>query len=796
MVENRLSHFFRVQKNKRELRKLRPIIAAIREEEKTLRIKRDLVYRTKELQQRLARGETTNAIIIPAFATIAEAARRILKEEVYDVQIMGGLVLHQGRIAEMAAGEGKTLTAILPAYLNALNGQVHIATQNDYLTTRDFATMGPIFDILGIPVNRVTSTMSVSERAQSYRASVVYVTNHELVFDYIHDEMRYPGEQKVFPKNQFAIIDEIDSILIDEARTPLIVSELKKSPSRQLIIFAEIIRSLKPFEDYVFDKKLQTAFFTKNSFKKIDAALSDKGLGTMNKADAIFFLDKALKAEVLFEKGKDYLVEDNRIYLVDEFTGRRMSDRRYMEGIHQAIEAKESLVVGPTDRVLGSMTYQSFFLKYEKLAGITGTVYPENKEFEEIYKLKTISVPTHKRIIRNDLRTRFFQNESQKLEELIKEIRQFSSAGRPILVATTSVKDSEKLSRIFEKNNLEHQLLNADQEKFEPQIVKHAGEAGVVTVATNMAGRGTDIILDQKAKNAGGLYVYATKVNQSTRIDNQLRGRAGRQGEMGTSEFLISPEDEVLNVFGGIEARKKFEQRVAKTNGKTNKKLERILTHAQTEAEIRDRAIRRLYLELNKTLEKQRQVLYKRRDEIFNHPHLSTEVPYMIEGEVDYILEVATHKKHRKDWDMENIVTSLSVLLGETSNVRFDGKNKNELLAQFTQVAESNYKALTQNFPSQIESEVVRFVLLSAIDDKWSSHLEMTQLLQDHLPTVSLKSPDPLVTYRERLTAHFEMTLVDIRSQAIRNLFYLIQSGEYQNVPALSPLSTQKVGTL
>jgi preprotein translocase subunit SecA len=784
MVENRLSHFFRVQKNKRELRKLRPLIAAIREEETTLRTKRDLVYRTRELQSRLARGETVNAMIVPALATVAEAARRILKEEVYDVQIMGGLILHEGKIAEMAAGEGKTLTAVLPAYLNALNGQVHIATQNDYLTTRDFKTMGPIFDILGIPVNRVVSTMSIPDRGQSYRASVVYVTNHELVFDYLHDEMRYPSEQKVFPKHQFAIIDEIDSILIDEARTPLIVSELKKSPSRQLVIFADIIRGLKPYEDYIFDKKLETAFFTKNSFKKIDAALNERGLGTMQKADAIFYLDKALKAEVLFEKGRDYLVEDNRIYLVDEFTGRRMTDRRYMEGIHQAIEAKEALVVGPTDRVLASMTYQSFFLKYQKLAGITGTIFPENKEFEETYKVRSVSVPTNKKVIRDDLPTRYFRNDAEKFGELIREIRQFTQAGRPILVATTSVKDSERISKIFGKNNLEHQILNADTEKEEPHLVENAGHAGVVTVATNMAGRGTDIILDQAAKKAGGLYVYGTKTNQSTRIDNQLRGRAGRQGEMGTSEFLISAEDEVLNIFGGPKYREKFDKEVQKNNGGTSRKLNKILQTAQTAAEIRDRAVRRLYLELNETLEKQRQILYKRRDEIFNHPHLSTEVPSMIAGEVEYIIDVSVHKKHKSDWDIQGIITNLSVLLGDTRGIQFDGRVRDELVAQFSQIAETNYKNLTQNFPSQTESEIVRYVLLSAIDDKWSSHLEMAQLLQDHLPTLSLKNPDPLSTYRKRLTSHFEMTLVDIRSQAIRNLYYLIQSGEYQKIPA------------
>lgn len=783
MVENRLSHFFRIQKNKRELRRLRPIIKAIRQEEETLRTKRDLVYRTRELQARLARGETTNAIIVPAFATIAEAARRILHEEVYDVQIMGGLVLHEGKIAEMAAGEGKTLTAVLPAYLNALNGQVHIATQNDYLTLRDFKTMGPIFDILGIPVSSVVSTMSIPDRGNSYRASVVYVTNHELVFDFLHDQMRYPSEQKVFPRHQFAIIDEIDSILIDEARTPLIVSELKKSPARQLAIFADIIRGLKPFEDYVFDKKLQTAFFTKNSFKKIDAVLNERGLGTLNKADAIFFLDKALKAEVLFEKGKDYLVEDNRIYLVDEFTGRRMSDRRYMEGIHQAIEAKESLGVGPTDRVLASMTYQSFFLKYEKLGGITGTVYPENKEFKDIYKLDTVSIPTNKKVIRDDLPTRYFRNDAEKFEELIREIREFTKAGRPILVATTNVKDSERISKIFERNNLQHQLLNADYESQEPQIVAAAGQPGAVTVATNMAGRGTDIILDQRAKQAGGLYVYATKANQSTRIDNQLRGRAGRQGEMGTSEFLLSAEDEVLNIFGGPDARAKFEKIVSEHNGKTNHRLDRVVAAAQSDAELRDRAIRKLYLELNETLERERQILYKRRDEIFNHPHLSTEIPYLIEGEVEYVVDVATHKKHKSHWDVATMVTSLSVMLGETRSITFDGKTKADLIAQFSQVAESNYKQLTQNLPSQTESEILRYVLLTAIDDKWSGHLEMAQLLQDHLPTVSLKNPDPLASYRNRLMAHFEMVLMDIRSQAIRNLYYLIQSGEYQKVP-------------
>ncbi len=796
MVENRLSHFFRLQKNKRELRKLRPLIKAIRAEEATLRTKRDLVYRTRELQSRLARGETTNAMIVPAFATIAEAARRVLKEEVYDAQIMGGLVLHEGKIAEMAAGEGKTLTAVLPAYLNALNGQVHIATQNDYLTLRDYATMGPIFDILGIPVNRVVSTMSVADRAQAYRASVVYVTNHELVFDFLHDEMRYPSEPKVSPKTQFAIIDEIDSILIDEARTPLIVSELKKSPSRQLVIFSDIIRGLIPFEDYIFDKKLETAFFTKNSFKKIDAALSEKGLGTMQKADAIFFLDKALKAEVLFEKGKDYLVEDNRIYLVDEFTGRRMVDRRYMEGIHQAIEAKESLNVGPTDRVLASMTYQSFFLKYAKLAGITGTVFPENKEFEEIYKIATVAIPTNKKIIRDDLPTRYFKDDAEKFRELIQEVRTFSSAGRPILVATTSVKDSERISRIFEKNNVPHQLLNADTENQEPELVKKAGEAGTITVATNMAGRGTDILLDHKAKEAGGLYVYGTKVNQSTRIDNQLRGRAGRQGEKGTSEFLVSAEDDVLNIFGGPKTKEQFQKIVAKKDGARSRKLDRLISHAQTEAEIRDRAIRKLYLELNEALESQRKILYKRRDEIFNHPHLSTEVPSMIEGEVDYIVNLITHKKHHKDWNYVALSTNLSVLLGTTGPVSFSGRTREELVLQLTEMASQNYNALTQNLPPKTESEIIRFVLLSAIDDKWSSHLEMAQLLQDHLPTISLKNPDPLKTYRDKLLSHFEMTLVDVRSQAVRNLFYLIQTGQYQEIPAIIASNVTPTGAL
>lgn len=765
--------------NQAKLKRFESIIGDIRDYETKLRKKQDLVSETSTIKKELeTKKRSLEEVLVPAFAIAAEAARRIRGEEVYDVQIMAGLILHEGSIADMKSGEGKTLTAVLPAYLNALVGQVHIATQNDYLARRDADQMDKIFEITGLDTSAITSGMSTEERAKAYQAPVVYATNHELVFDYLYDEMRYTNEKKIFPGRNFAIVDEIDSILIDEARTPLIVSELVKPEEKPLTVFADLIKSFKEGQDFVKDIRLKTAYFTEQGYQRAIKTLQEKKI-QLDASSFAFYLDKALKAELLFHNEDDYIVDDNKVSIIDEFTGRLMRDRRYMDGIHQAIEAKEGVPIGPKDKILAMMTYQSFFSRYKKLAGITGTLHPEEEEFRELYKVGSVFVPTNKKIQRDDKANIYFMDEEKKFAKVLTDVVEIHKTNRPILIATISIKDSKKLSAFLSKNNIKHRVLNAESEDEEKEIVNFAGKEGAITVATNMAGRGTDIEIPHTVKELGGLAVIATKANQSRRVDNQLRGRAGRQGEPGSSQFYIAATDELFDVLNKNEAKKAFERVIKKKAFVENDgKLNAVTDKAQGIIESRDRSIRELYYRLNILLEHQRREVYKKRDRVYSHPHIITEFESLLRGEIAYAVRYHTYRKLPARWPLAKMVQDLSVLLPQQFSAGdLKSLTRKKCIDRLTEAALLRYREVIKNLQGQTEDELLKRLLLEAIDDKWSRHLEYAEMLQNHISVATLDKRDPLKNYREKLHARYDAMLIDVRSQAVRNIFYFAEKG-------------------
>lgn len=773
--------------NRKKILRLEQQLQRVRDYESRLRNRNDLVSQTEFLKKRIRDGATLDDILVEAFATASEAARRIRGEEAYNSQVVGGMVLHEGAVAEMRAGEGKTLTAVLPAYLNALAGSVHIATQNDYLTQRDRDNMGPIFDILGMNCREITSDMEREKRKISYQGDVVYATNHELVFDYLSDFMIYPGEAKIFPGFHFVIVDEVDSILIDEARTPLIVSEPQEVTQEKLLAYAKIASKMEEGKDFVVDRRLKVVYISPSGFSHASEELKKIDPETVH-ADVLYFLDKALKAQLLFEKGRDYVVQDTAIILVDEFTGRGMPDRRFMDGIHQAIEAKEGVPMRPEDRILASMTYQNFFVKYGKLAGITGTIFPEDRELKEIFHVPSIVVPPNMPTIREDLSNRYFLSQKDKLEYLVRTAWQYAYRGRPVLIATISVKDSEEISQYLHLMKFDHQLLNATHTANETDVVKRAGEPGVITVATNIAGRGTDIILSREAKNAGGLAVLATQMNQSRRIDNQLRGRAGRQGQKGTSQFLLSLEDEIIQVFATEEEKKKMQKEIGDApGGIESRTLDRIFHKAQRQIEKQDSDIRHLYHGFHTLLERQRQTIVDKREFIFDHPHMLTELHFLIEEEMKFLVEYFHERLKEKNADQDKIwnefLVTLSMLLPEDAKLQISSRKASKDLAQnLTNMTWQYIQKLAAHIHSQEEETVFRIALLEALDERWSAHLEFAELLQDHISIQSLTHADPLKRYRGKLQEHFEIMLIETRALALRGFVQALVSGGYAKI--------------
>jgi preprotein translocase subunit SecA len=728
----------------------------------------DLRAKTDEFRERLSGGETIDDLLPEAFAVVREVSRRTLGLRPFDVQIMGGIVLHEGKIAEMKTGEGKTLAATMPVYLNALEGKgVHVVTVNDYLARRDAAWMGEIYAFLGLEVGLVQDSMGFEERKVAYHSDITYGTNAQFGFDYLRDNIATSTEQLVQRDLNFAIVDEVDSILVDEARTPLIISGMPESAADVYYRFAAIIPRLVDGEDYEVDEKKQQVAPTESGVEKVENALGIENLYDDVNTNLVNHLNQSLRAQTLFHRDDEYIVTDGQVYIVDEFTGRVLEGRRYSEGLHQAIEAKEGVEILEENQTVATITIQNFFRMYDKLSGMTGTAATEADEFMHTYKMEVVSIPTHKDMVRDDRDDLVYKTEKAKFHAVADDIAQRNKLGQPILVGTVSVDVSERLSTLLKRRGIAHNVLNAKQHEREADVIAEAGERGAVTIATNMAGRGTDIKLGNGVSDLGGLYVLGTERHEARRIDNQLRGRSGRQGDPGESRFYLSFEDELLRLFGGqrmqgVIDRIGLEEDVPIEAGVISNSVRR----AQEQVESRNFQIRKRILEYDDVLNKQREVIYAIRRDILMGEDVDT-MSYVEDALTGVVTQYVSEDVYPEDWDLAALTTEVNRFYPCTidfESLDIETLTSAELLAMVLDDARERLrerKAEWDERTAELErlgvargdgvdsfEEAERRTLLSVVDSRWREHLYEMDYLREGIGWRGLSQRDPLVEYK------------------------------------------------
>jgi preprotein translocase subunit SecA len=760
--------------NERELRRLRRVVDLINSlEPEVARLSdSELAGKTAEFRQRLANGETLDAILPEAFAVVREAARRTLGLRHFDVQLMGGIVLHEGNIAEMKTGEGKTLVATLAAYLNALPGEgVHIVTVNDYLARRDAEWMGPIYRMLGLTVGVVIHGLDLAERRAAYQADITYGTNSEFGFDYLRDNMALSLDEVVQRGLNYAIVDEVDSILIDEARTPLIISGPGPRPSDLYYRFARVVRYLKEGEDYQVDEKARTVVPTEQGVAKAEKLAGVKNLYAEG-TDLSHYLVNALKAHALMKRDRDYVVKDGQVIIVDEFTGRLMFGRRYSDGLHQAIEAKEGLRIQRENQTIASITLQNYFRMYRKLAGMTGTAATEAEEFRKIYGMDVVVIPTHKPMIRVDYPDVVYKTERAKFEAVVNEIEECYRRGQPVLVGTISIEKSERLSEMLRRRGIPHQVLNAKYHEKEAQIIARAGQKGQVTIATNMAGRGVDIVLGEGVAELGGLHVIGTERHEARRIDNQLRGRSGRQGDPGSSRFYLSLEDDLMRLFGGEMIAGIMDRlRIPENEAIDHPMISRAIERAQKRVEAHNFDIRRRVLQYDDVMNKQREVIYRQRRQVLEGVDLRDQVMEMVRDVVDDLVGTfAPERVHPEEWDLEGLAAQLAARLG-LSGVQLEGRSREELRDYLFAEAQALYARIEEALGPQRMREFERLVLLRVVDYHWMDHLAAMDDLREGIVLRAYAQKDPLIEYQLEAFEMFNAMIHSIRSQVVGILF-------------------------
>jgi preprotein translocase subunit SecA len=728
----------------------------------------DLREKTDEFRERLAGGGTLDDLLPEAFAVVREVSKRTLGMRPFDEQIMGGIVLHEGKIAEMKTGEGKTLAATMPVYLNALEGKgVHVVTVNDYLARRDAARMGEIYTFLGLEVGLIQESMNFDERKIAYHSDITYGTNAQFGFDYLRDNIATSTDQLVQRELNFAIVDEVDSILVDEARTPLIISGMPESAADVYYRFAAIVPRLKSGEDYEVDEKKQQVAPTESGVEKVEKALGIENLYDDVNTNLVNHLNQALRAQTLFHKDDEYIVTDGQVYIVDEFTGRVLEGRRYSEGLHQAIEAKEGVEIKEENQTVATITIQNFFRMYDKLSGMTGTAATEADEFMHTYKMEVVSIPTHEEMIRDDKDDLVYKTEKSKHKAVVEDIVERNERGQPILVGTVSVDVSERLSTLLNRRGIAHNVLNAKQHEREAEIIAGAGERGAVTIATNMAGRGTDIKLGEGVPELGGLYVLGTERHEARRIDNQLRGRSGRQGDPGESRFYLSFEDELLRLFGGqrmqgIIERIGLEENVPIEAGMISNSVRR----AQEQVESRNFQMRKRILEYDDVLNKQREVIYAIRRDILMGEDVDTK-SYVDDVLTEVVSEYVSENVYPEDWDLDALTTEVNRFYPcriDFKAIDVETLTAAEVLAMVLQDADERLeerKAEWDERTAELErrglargdgvatfEEAERRTLLSVVDSRWREHLYEMDYLREGIGWRGLSQRDPLVEYK------------------------------------------------
>ncbi len=778
MIGNLLKKVFG-SKNERELKKLQPIVDQINSLEPKIKelSDNDLQVMTSTFRERLEQGASLEDILPEAFAVVREASARTLNMRHFDVQLMGGLVLHQGKIAEMKTGEGKTLAATLPVYLNALtNKGVHVVTVNDYLAKRDTEWMGAIYKFLGLSVGNVVHGLDEEARKKAYSADITYGTNNEFGFDYLRDNMKFSKEDLVQREYYYAIVDEVDSILVDEARTPLIISGPAEKSTSLYYQLNTVIPRLRRDSDYTIDEKARAAILTEEGIARCEKILQVDNLYEPKNIEILHHLNQALKAHTLFKRDVDYIVKNGEVIIVDEFTGRLMPGRRYSEGLHQALEAKENVKVENENQTLASVTFQNYFRMYEKLAGMTGTADTEAAEFKKIYNLDVIVVPTNLPMVRENFPDSIYKTEEEKFKAAAREIKELNKKGQPILVGTVSIDKSEKLSRMLTKAGIKHSVLNAKNHEKEAEIIAKAGQMGTVTLSTNMAGRGTDIVLGEGVKELGGLRIIGTERHESRRIDNQLRGRSGRQGDPGSSRFYLALEDDLLRIFGGerissIMDRLGVEEGEPIEHGLISKAIE----NAQRKVEGHNFDIRKHLLEYDDVMNQQRKVIYDYRREALREDSIYSLIEEMIQEVAETISGEFSDEKHLpEDWDLKGLGTAVRDKLAfkiELNGSLLDGLTREGLQEYILKEALKRYHEKEEYIGADTARSLERMIMLQTVDSAWKDHLLAMDHLKEGIGLRGYGQRDPLLEYKQEGFMMFQTMVERIKEATVSTLF-------------------------
>ena len=788
-------------RSQREVKRIMPLvdkIESLRPEMQKLSDE-ELKGKTREFKKRLEEGETLDDLLPEAFAVVREAGKRVLGMEHFRVQLIGGIILHQGRIAEMRTGEGKTLVATLPSYLNALEGKgVHVVTVNDYLAKRDADEMGQIHRFLGLTVGVVLNDMKQDERRAAYNCDITYVTNNELGFDYLRDNMVIYKEQLVQRDLHYCIIDEVDSILIDEARTPLIISgqsgkstklyeacdilaqQLERGEASHEMTKMAAIMGEEVIEtgDFVVNEKDKIVNLTEQGVHKVENFFHIENLADPENLEIQHNITLALRAHNLMHKDQDYVVKDDEILIVDEFTGRIMPGRRYSDGLHQAIEAKEHVKIKRESKTLATITFQNFFNKYDKKGGMTGTAITEEKEFRDIYAMDVVEIPTNRPVIRVDHEDAVYMTKKEKFNAVVNAVVEAHAKQQPVLVGTITIETSELLSRMLKRQGIKHNVLNAKFHELEAEIVAQAGQAGAVTIATNMAGRGTDIKLDDVARNAGGLMIIGTERHESRRIDNQLRGRSGRQGDPGESRFYISLEDDLMRLFGSERLMKIFTSLgVAENEQIEHKMLSNAIEKAQEKIEFNNFGIRKNLLDYDQVNNEQREIIYKERRQVLDGENMRDAIYNMIQDTVDSYVDMCfSDDVDSEEWDLNEFNGAISPIipLKPLTPESVKGKRRNEIKHELKEEAVKLYEAKEAEFPeSEQLRELERVVLLKSIDSKWMDHIDDMEILRQGIGLAAYGQRDPVVEYKMNAFDMFNEMINSIQEDTLRMLYHV-----------------------
>ena len=828
LITKALNKIFK-SNNQKELNRIKPLVDQINQQEPNFKNLKDEEFKEKThlFKKNLREGRKIDSIIPESFALVREAASRVLKERHYDVQLIGGIFLNEGKIAEMKTGEGKTLVSTLPAYLNALKEKgVHIVTVNDYLAKRDSQWMGRVFDFLGLSTGCITNGLDDIERKQNYNCDITYATNNELGFDYLRDNMKYDLSEMVQRGHNYCIVDEVDSILIDESRTPLVISGKSEDKSNYYLLSDSFINKLQKI-DYEIDEKNKNAILTDVGIDKIEKLASREGVLKNNNfydpqnLNLVHHVNQALKANFLFNKDVDYIVREKKVQIIDEFTGRVLDGRRFSDGLHQAIESKENVQVQEENQTLASITYQNYFRLYQKLSGMTGTALTEAEEFFDIYRLNVISIPTNRKMLRKDSNDQVFRTEKEKYLAITNKIIACHATGQPVLVGTTSIEKSEKISKNLIEKKIKHSILNAKQHEKEAKIIAEAGKIGTITIATNMAGRGTDIQLGgnkdfrdednqkelaqikedkEKVKSLGGLYIIGTERHESRRIDNQLRGRSGRQGDPGSSIFYISLEDELMRIFGASSIDGMLKKLGLKENESIdhpwiNKAMER----AQQKVEGRNFDIRKTLIKFDDVMNDQRQVIFGQRLKILKSKNISETLHSFLDEVILGLVKV------KNDYEKSNDKT---VYLNAIKNITGNILNDDELVA-LTNISDSEYnKKLNDIFALKHQerikligvtenNDIEKRIFLQIIDFSWRSHLQYLEQLRQVIGLRSYGQKDPLSEFKKESFILFEELLEKIKVDVIKfllNLNVVVKDEKEEETRILPPVQNKKIG--